>query len=762
MNNKKTRNNKKTIKLILASILTVFGLAFCISQSKAASTSLPAPVNSITVATVNIYDAKMVSQEKNRLKISFDLSNRELVQPDVHYAVQLMKKDVNTLSVVDEKIYPETINLGKNETLKKEIEYLAPQYLNGKFRLWLVAKNASGMNFSSANLGEITLAGDNQYVGIDTATCYLKVVGESGDKKYNPRQGVDISSEEKLIATCDAMNYSDTSLTLTPQIKTYWRSTFGKLVEDNKEPQTVLSFEAKKQKTISITLPKASLPQAYDAVLELVDNRKKVLSTPVAFHYVLQGASATIQSFIMDKAAYQKGETAKASFFWTPSADIFPDSRAGLYSEKMAMTMQIEIKNSKGANCISPTNEALDATKNALNFSYPIITECNEPKIAISIKDAKGNILDKKEYSLEAQAQKAVVEKLGTAKTEKSLLTYVIILVVVLLIISFGLIYFKKNNGNGGDITKLTIFLILLAGGLFLSASGVRADTWTAYVAGTVKGSGEPTDIPINFDVSLNKAVYAPNEEIKVSGTAMSFICANSSNVNIELTGETNGSEKTLIPRSMYGYSGTVYINGGDPVIFQAPSVPGTYKMHYAGEVGYHSTPTEHDTYYTVVDPCVQSCSGDASCKATQPGFSTEVTTAGTKCCTTGEKCYNCIAPRIWDSLSGTCKDPSCVQSCSGDASCKATQPGFSTEVTTAGTKCCTTGEKCYNCIAPKVWDSLSGACKDPCTPGNCTGSCSLPCSPGICGYQTPTCSNSCQTCPQTYCGSCSSGWQEK
>jgi len=651
---------------------------------------------------------------------------------------------------------------GENETLKKEIEYLAPQYLNGKFRLWLVAKNASGMNLSNVSLGEITLAGDNQYVGIDISTCYLKVAGELGDKKYNLKQGVDIGSEEKLIATCDAVNYSDANLILTPQIKTYWRSTFGKLVEDNKESQTALTFEAKKQKTISITLPKANLPQAYDAVLVLVNNQKEALSTSVAFHYVLQGSSATIQSFIMDKSAYQKGETAKASFFWTPSAGIFPDSRVGLYIEKMALSMQVEIKNNKGVNCISPTNETLDATKNALNFSYPIIAECSDPKITISIKDAKGNALDRRDYTLETQASKVAVEKPGTAKAKKSLLTYAIILVAVLLIISFGLIYFKKTGGDGKDITKMTIFLILLAGGIFLFASGVRADVWTAYIPGTTKGSGEPTDIPINFDVSLDKDVYAPNEDIKVSGTAMSFVCSNSSSVNIELTGETNGSEKTLIPRSMYGYSGTVYINGGDPVIFKAPATPGVYKMHYAGEVGYSSTATSYDASYTVVGSCTQSCSGDASCRATQPTSSTEVTTAGTKCCTTGEKCYNCTAPKIWDPVNSICKDPTCTQSCSGNASCRATQPTSSTEVTTAGTNCCVTGERCYNCIAPKVWDSLSGACKDPCTPGNCTGTCSLPCSSGICGYQTPSCSNSCQTCPQTYCGSCSSGWQEK
>lgn len=56
-----------------------------------------------TVATVNIYDAKIVSQDNNRIKISFDLSNREYVQPDVKYLVQLIRedKDANQL-IIDE------------------------------------------------------------------------------------------------------------------------------------------------------------------------------------------------------------------------------------------------------------------------------------------------------------------------------------------------------------------------------------------------------------------------------------------------------------------------------------------------------------------------------------------------------------------------------------------------------------------------------------------------------------------------------------
>ena len=37
----------------------------------------------VVVADVNIYNAQLVSQENNHLKLSFDLANGKLIQPDV-------------------------------------------------------------------------------------------------------------------------------------------------------------------------------------------------------------------------------------------------------------------------------------------------------------------------------------------------------------------------------------------------------------------------------------------------------------------------------------------------------------------------------------------------------------------------------------------------------------------------------------------------------------------------------------------------------
>jgi len=84
------------------------------------------PQSAVTVATVNIYEARIIEQKDNVFKLAFDLTNGASIQPDVKYAVQLV--DTNNV-IADERIYSEIINLRENQSISKQIEYQAPSYL---------------------------------------------------------------------------------------------------------------------------------------------------------------------------------------------------------------------------------------------------------------------------------------------------------------------------------------------------------------------------------------------------------------------------------------------------------------------------------------------------------------------------------------------------------------------------------------------------------------------------------------------------------
>ena len=156
-------------------------------------------VDPIVVATVNIYNAKIVSQEGNEIKLSFDLSNREGVQPNVKYAVQLVKKEDSLIA--DEKVYDEIVNLGQNETIHKEITYSAPSYLNGDYNGWLTSKDNNALSLGMNMAGEVNLSGSGEYIDIDSSQCNLIIDGD--EKTYVTNGGFDVSPEEKLSMKCE-------------------------------------------------------------------------------------------------------------------------------------------------------------------------------------------------------------------------------------------------------------------------------------------------------------------------------------------------------------------------------------------------------------------------------------------------------------------------------------------------------------------------------------------------------------------------------
>jgi hypothetical protein len=103
------------IKIVVILLMMSF-----LSASSALGQSAPAGDSNeaIVLATVNVYDAKIVSQDNNKLKISFDISNREKVQPGVRYAIELVQTKGEIQDIIDKKVYNEVFDLGTGETIQ--------------------------------------------------------------------------------------------------------------------------------------------------------------------------------------------------------------------------------------------------------------------------------------------------------------------------------------------------------------------------------------------------------------------------------------------------------------------------------------------------------------------------------------------------------------------------------------------------------------------------------------------------------------------
>jgi hypothetical protein len=526
------------------------------------------------VATVNIFNAKIVSQEGNKLKIGFDLTNRQGNQPNVRYGIELFSKK-GEQELADRKVFEEKLILGENESLPKEVVYEAPAYLAGDFSVFVLSYNDKDLPLGIAQAGVVTLSGDGKYVFVNQTDCFLTVEGD--EKKYDLNQGVDVDSNEKLSLVCKLENKTGRDVTVVPSLATFGRSVFGNFVRE--DSLTPIVLKSKETKELTLVVPKIEKPQAYDAVLLLRDEKKAVLSSYLKFHYVVRGASGTIQNTTLDKDYYQKGEVASVSVFWTESADQFFGSRKQGSSPEQ-LSVRVGIKNLQGQSCAESFSQkvSLNSRDSILNLKIPITRECQDPEVIVSLMSGNSE-LDSTTFQVKSKkAPSALQEQLvSRQKMGKGLAMGIMLGAIVSLVMLVTILVKRKNSG-----TLVIILSAILLSGLFLALSGTpaKADTFTVYPF--TCGSCNPS-------VYLNstKAVYAVNPDQGaryLPGSTMTLwgiiktlsTCGNGSAFG-RVEGRVNGNT------SIITHGTTNVVGVPRPAQFTVESVPGNYTAKLIG-----------------------------------------------------------------------------------------------------------------------------------------------------------------------------------
>lgn len=589
-------------------LLLLFGF-----PSAHAQTTPPDVASPEVVASVNVYNAAVKPNAGNKsFRVSFDISNREGSQPQIKYGLSLTKHEKTADILIDQHVYPETLSLTAGQTVHKVITYTPPEYLNGAYQLWVESRNANGLVFAIVPAGDITLKGDNDYLEIQNSACYLTVKGETPPQKYNLNQGVDIAADETLIIHCPIKNHFSRPLTVQPTFALYRRTTFG--APSGNKSLAPITLQGGQQQSIALDIPKPSYPQAYDAVLSFTDTALgEPISNTVIAHFVLRGESATIQNVVFDKASYHSGDTAKVTLTFTPSADVFPQSRgAGTSIPRLAMNLVVRDAD-RQTDCSPVLNRALDTSHDQQVFSLAMITDCSAPVIAVSLADSQGKVLDQGTFSQASGQQLASPPSPPSASpstpanpdTAKTWLTrgstLLIIVIIVLVALVIGLFYFsriKKDRDKGKrtrNISKLSVlFFAVLAGSLF-TQSVARADTFSM---GYLEHGYDW--VVSYFSASVNKQTYHPGEPIIASGAGWGGRCVNGYRNLVERTFFPSGKGVVLFYYDNYG--GPSYLAGkaSDP----APQKPGKYTVRFLGAgYGYRHSPRELDIPITVVAP---------------------------------------------------------------------------------------------------------------------------------------------------------------
>lgn len=417
---------KKIFKIFLV-------VALMLSFSSMVSAAKPGIME--VVSDVNIEQGKIVSQSGSDFKISFHIVNKDSSLSGLKYGVKLVKIVDKKQFVADDYVYSETLNLLPNSNITKEINYKAPANISGDYSILVSLQNNNGTPLGLLFIGKATLTASSLGLEILPETCYLNVSGDKTNSKYNLLQGVDIKDTESLLLNCKVVNKGDV-ITLTPSYETHSRSVYSDIAKTTGGDATPISFAKGESKVLALTLPKAISPQAYDVVFTL--KSKDVSTNSITAHYVLKGLSATINNLILDKTSYSKGDKAKLSFSWAPSADNFPGSRYES-TNTGAITLELTLKDSF-KNCINPINKVLDKS-GTISLDADIVSSCKNPTANVTLKDSSGKILatDKISFGVEESGKISNV-------LVKVIVTFGLLIVVCLVIYFINLKKNKKEN----------------------------------------------------------------------------------------------------------------------------------------------------------------------------------------------------------------------------------------------------------------------------------------------------------------------------
>lgn len=444
---------KKLITIILSGFLVLnFSSVYAAkTSSTTASTTKPTP-KAIKVATVNIYSPKITKINDVEYSISFDIQNREGIQSNIRYGVEL--RDVENSAIIDTNLSNESITLRERETKNLNINYKIPGFLpNGKYKLMIVAKNQNGLPlaYMPANLyddTEIEIKESPLYLSI--SDCVLTIFNDaSSTAKYKGGMGVDIIPSEKLIATCDVINKgvgNENNIKL--ELITHKRDNFGDIL-GNEILSDTFSIKGKSTQSISFTVPTMQDPQLYFVDMFFVNSNEQKISPSYNLLYSVHGPSAIIHNLIMDKTYYKKGDVANLKTFWTVTG-----GGMRIPSNKDTYVIKAEIKNALKIVCgetTKTTNNPSPAINNSL-FQIAITQNCSPAIATVSIFDNKGNLLDASEINSQGSVSSVKINANTPSIVNIDMLfnrtykSYAIVFVLVLALIGFGVVKLKKHE----------------------------------------------------------------------------------------------------------------------------------------------------------------------------------------------------------------------------------------------------------------------------------------------------------------------------
>ena len=502
------------------------------------------------IATVNIMNVSILEQEGPRLKMRFDITNREGVQPNVRYAVVLADEAVDDVNPIirDIQVFPEMITLGENQTVTREIEYLAPQNLRGSYVLSIEARNVDGLIFGSGLAGLVQFDGAvAKSLILDKESCFLEIAGEEPQRKYTLDQGVDIAQNENIVLACSFANTSSLMSNVDVNFKMFRRSLWGEEILVQSPEGNSFVLQGGESRMITTTLPKAYNPQSYSVVVKYSTKDGSFVES-VHAHFVLRGPSATIQNVVVDKGPYNVGDTVMADIVYSLAADGFIlGSRGGSGTVISAPVATFVITDASEMVCSDEVVVPLDIQNIKKAATTRITKECSGPYAYVRIKDGSGATLADRRVDLtpsnplgSGTAPRIVdgpfVDR-GGDRYIWIVLGGVLFFAIAVGIFRFFLKQVKKSSSR--TLRSLALIAFIAVGGLFGQTPDAHADTFA--VGNCYYNWYCGYYFWVTASVSLNTSSVPAGGTISATGSVLQSMCSNG------LAGKSGNTLKTTV-----------------------------------------------------------------------------------------------------------------------------------------------------------------------------------------------------------------------
>lgn len=539
-------------------------------------------VEAAAMAEINISDAALTVSD-TEAKVTFTIKNIGSVpQSDIRYGADLIKETDNGQFVYDAIVKADTVSLNPGASVVKFVDYPLSNITPGTYSLWVSARTTGGALLGLANAGNVTV-GQNQSVNFVVDSCELAISGDGAT--YYPEQGVDIKSGESMDLNCVIKNNDSNDVEVVANFETYRRTIFGEKEELGSLEAQVIALKGGEEKLSTIKLPVATVPQAYDVVVTLLDKDTKAkVSNSLVTHYVLSGESATIQAVNFDANYYKAGAMLGVKLFWTGGADVFDGTRVS-HSETADTPVfaNVTVKSGSGEVCALVPRERLTAGEVVVSSKSKI--DCVNPSAEVKLLSESGTVLDERVITAESViGTSSSTEDASKSGNNPYMLMVLISLTVALLAILVVVARHKKVDAS--SVTKLLIVGTMLSGGLFGGATAAEAVTWNHH------WSNSGGNWVLGVTANTNKTVYNPGETINLSSAVWNVSCANNS-VGIHTLWADLGSQSVVLSDINTNHRGTVRGSG----TMTAPATPGNYNIRVSvrtkarGEVSYRDIP---------------------------------------------------------------------------------------------------------------------------------------------------------------------------